>query len=70
MQEENQQGLLDATEKLNSKVGVLSSAHVPELRRLGLRGLKAPLEVTWSCPTPLLKEGHLAPVAQRPRAEA
>lgn len=69
-QEQIHEDLHGAIQKLNSKVGVLSSAHVPELSRLGLRGLKGLLEVTLSCPTPLLKEGHLAPLAQWLWAEA
>ena len=64
MQEEMQEDLRGAIEKLNSEVGVLSPAHVPELSWLGLRGWKGLLEVMLSCPTPLLKEGHLAPLAQ------
>ena len=64
------QDLDDALETLNRKTGVPSSAHVPELRRLGLSGSKGPLEVILSRPAPLLKEGHLAALGQRLRAEA
>lgn len=62
---ENHQEPHDAVQQLSTKVGVLSSAPDPELRQLGLRGWKGPLEVILSSPTPLLREGHRVPVAQR-----
>lgn len=56
-QEETHRAVREAVEKFSSKVGVLSSAQVPGLSRLGLRALKGLLEVILSCPNPPAEGG-------------